>query len=101
MVFSPKFQALRDKKVAGLLTLRERRLCYQRKFKSLKTDLKKWNKQTFGTMDNNIESHGKELQRLLDMLDDTVGLEESEISRRNEVSVMLFRDLKLKGSLLA
>ncbi|KAL8545034.1 hypothetical protein ACS0TY_005295 [Phlomoides rotata] len=54
------------------------------KLKELKMELKEWSTTTFKGMDRRIEEKNDELERL-DILDDTFGLDEEEISRRQEV----------------
>lgn len=52
------------------------------KFKLLKEDLKRWNNNVFGAIEKNIEKMKEEIWKL-DLIDDTLGLEDYEIMRRN------------------
>lgn len=70
------------------------------KFKRLKLDLKWWNKEVFGNLDKCIEDRKEEIYQL-DILDDAFGLDDSEVIRRNEVTALLFRDLRYKDSLIS
>ncbi|KAL8492954.1 hypothetical protein ACS0TY_024238 [Phlomoides rotata] len=69
------------------------------KLKFLKSDLKEWNSLIFGNLDSAVEGHKQTIQEL-DAIDDTFGLDDSEIIRRNEATALLLRDLKRKNSLL-
>ncbi|KAL8510658.1 hypothetical protein ACS0TY_017467 [Phlomoides rotata] len=69
------------------------------KFKKLKEDLKEWNRNIFGNMEEKIEKHREEIWKL-DALDDTLGLEEHEIIQRNHESALLLSELQRKDSLL-
>lgn len=59
--------------------------CLKEKLKMLKVDLKIWNKNVFGNLDNQIDCRKLEIEAL-DKLDDAFGLEEDEISRRNQAT---------------
>ncbi|KAL8505547.1 hypothetical protein ACS0TY_016695 [Phlomoides rotata] len=67
------------------------------KLKELKVELKAWSKATFNGMDRRIEVKKDELERL-DILDDTFGLDEEEISRRQEVLGDLLMESSWKES---
>ncbi|KAL8534353.1 hypothetical protein ACS0TY_010389 [Phlomoides rotata] len=69
------------------------------KLKEVKMELKEWSKATFKGMDRRIEEKKDELERL-DILDDTFGLEEDEISRRQEVLGDLMMESSWKESQL-
>lgn len=69
------------------------------KFKKLKEDLKTWNREVFGMLEERIEGH-RECILELDTIDDVFGLNDEEVVRRNEASALLFRDLKWKNSLM-
>ncbi|KAL8533767.1 hypothetical protein ACS0TY_009966 [Phlomoides rotata] len=69
------------------------------KLKLLKADLKTWNKESFGALDSRIERHRKAIQEL-DMKDESTGLEEQEVIRRNETRANLLLDIRRKDSLL-
>ncbi|XP_057780084.1 uncharacterized protein LOC130998691 [Salvia miltiorrhiza] len=73
---------------------------FKEKMKRLKNDLKKWNKSTFGVIDENIESLRDEIQKW-DNIDDTFGLQEDDIIKRNEAGAKLIMQLKNKDSLLS
>ncbi|KAL8501911.1 hypothetical protein ACS0TY_021144 [Phlomoides rotata] len=68
------------------------------KLKFLKTDMKEWNSLIFGNLDTAIESHKQVIQEL-DAIDDTFGLDKTEIIRRDEAVALLLRDLKRKNSI--
>lgn len=68
------------------------------KLKLLKEDLKKWNVEVFGNLENNIEIQRQEIQKY-DLIDDIFGLDDHEVSKRNEASAHLLRELKRKDSL--
>lgn len=70
------------------------------KLKMLKEDLKKWNQDTFGEMNKNIQELKDKIQEL-DILDDSFGLEELEIIRRKEATANLFQKLNQRNSLNA
>ncbi|KAL8535590.1 hypothetical protein ACS0TY_011283 [Phlomoides rotata] len=63
------------------------------KLKEVKVELKAWSKVTFNGMDRRIEVKKEELE-MLDILDDTFGLEEEEISGRQD----LLGDLMMESS---
>ncbi|KAL8515928.1 hypothetical protein ACS0TY_014579 [Phlomoides rotata] len=69
------------------------------KLKRLKADIKKWNKEVFGMIDEKIEKR-KQVILKLDMIDETLGLKENEISLRNEERARLFQDMKSKDSFI-
>ncbi|KAL8511127.1 hypothetical protein ACS0TY_017812 [Phlomoides rotata] len=51
------------------------------KLKLLKADLKEWNKQVFGNLDEKIERHKQAIHEL-DLIDDVFGLEDNEIVKK-------------------
>lgn len=53
------------------------------KLKRLKEDLKKWNREVFGFIDSKVDQLKQDIHEL-DMIDDTLGLEEEEIISRKE-----------------
>lgn len=67
--------------------------------KRLKTNLKNWNKETFGLLDKRIETRKLEILKL-DVLDDAFGLDEWEVAARNKERALLITDIKQKDSLL-
>lgn len=67
------------------------------KLKLLKEDLKKWNAEIFGKVENNIEKLRQDIQQL-DIIDDTFGLEDQEVIQRNETAAHLLRELKRKDN---
>ncbi|KAL8474246.1 hypothetical protein ACS0TY_030897 [Phlomoides rotata] len=69
------------------------------KLKRLKADIKQWNREVFGMMDAKIEARKQEINKL-DIIDEVMGLDEQEISRRNEERVNLFHDMKCKDNIL-
>ncbi|KAL8498535.1 hypothetical protein ACS0TY_021749 [Phlomoides rotata] len=69
------------------------------KFKSLKIGLREWSKNTFGNLDQRIESNKQELLNL-DLLDDTFGLEMDEIDRRRNLMRDIFWDCSLRQNIL-
>ncbi|KAL8503461.1 hypothetical protein ACS0TY_022272 [Phlomoides rotata] len=69
------------------------------KFKSLKIGLREWSKNTFGNLDQRIESNKQELLNL-DLLDDTFGLEMDEIDRRRDLMRGIFWDCSLRQNIL-
>ncbi|KAL8511368.1 hypothetical protein ACS0TY_017963 [Phlomoides rotata] len=69
------------------------------KFKSLKIGLREWSKNTFGNLDQRIESNKQELLNL-DLLDDTFGLEMDEIDRRRDLMRDIFWDCSLRQNIL-
>lgn len=69
------------------------------KIKLLKEDLKKWNKETFGDIGSSIEKYHQEI-KILDTVDDVMGLDDGGITRRNELKALLYLEMKKKGSLL-
>ncbi|KAL8474548.1 hypothetical protein ACS0TY_031126 [Phlomoides rotata] len=66
----------------------------------MKAYLKEWSKKTFGLIDLKIEEKKVEILNL-DLIDDTFGLEEEEIIKRNQVSAELLRELHRKDGMLA
>ncbi|KAL8498771.1 hypothetical protein ACS0TY_021917 [Phlomoides rotata] len=63
------------------------------KLEELKVELKAWSKEMFNGMERMIEVKKEEIERL-DILDDTFGLEEEEITRRQD----LLGDLMMESS---
>lgn len=61
---------------------------FKEKLKCLREDLKRWNRDQFGNLDDQISSLREEIQRL-DIKDDNSGLLEEEISRRREATAHL------------
>lgn len=51
------------------------------KLKLFKTDRKWWNKEIFSSLEENLEAKRSEIN-LLNIIDDTLGLEEDEIITR-------------------
>lgn len=70
------------------------------KLKKVKDELRKWNRESFGNIDNKMDQHKQEIHEL-DMIDDTFGLEEEEIVRRKESTANLFRSLNQRNNLYA
>lgn len=70
------------------------------KLKRLKEDLRKWNREVFGTIEGKFELHKREIYEL-GLIDDTLGLEEEEIIKRKESPQNLFRSLNQRNSLHA
>ncbi|KAL8470805.1 hypothetical protein ACS0TY_033399 [Phlomoides rotata] len=70
------------------------------KLKLLRQDLKTWNKEVFGIMEEKI-AEKKQVIEELDTIDDTFELEEEEVVRRNRVAAELIRCLNWKDSILA
>ncbi|KAL8512922.1 hypothetical protein ACS0TY_019182 [Phlomoides rotata] len=60
------------------------------KLKSLRNDLKVWNREVFGQIDQNISEKQREIETW-DRIDDTLGLEENEVIDRNRCSAELLR----------
>ncbi|KAL8541408.1 hypothetical protein ACS0TY_002609 [Phlomoides rotata] len=52
--------------------------------KTLKIELKKWSREVFGELDKKIEDKKVEIERL-DMIDDTLGLDENEEDQRQQL----------------
>ncbi|KAL8481726.1 hypothetical protein ACS0TY_028027 [Phlomoides rotata] len=63
------------------------------KLKELKTELKTWSREIFNGMDRRIKEKKEEIEKL-DLWDDTFGLEEDEITRRQN----LLGDLMMETS---
>lgn len=76
--------------------------CYvfKEKLKRLKEELKKWNVQSFGSLDLSIANLRNEIHTL-DTIDDILGLSAEEVCRRNEASACLMRQLCNRKSLFA
>lgn len=55
------------------------------KLKFLKSDLKKWNQENFGIIENKIDTLKNKIHEL-DIMDDIFGLEEGECIRRKEAT---------------
>ncbi|KAL8479964.1 hypothetical protein ACS0TY_026780 [Phlomoides rotata] len=70
------------------------------KLKHMKADLKEWSKKTFGLIDLKIEEKKAEILNL-HLIDDTFGLEEEEIIKRNQGSAELLRELHWNDGMLA
>ncbi|KAL8480193.1 hypothetical protein ACS0TY_026931 [Phlomoides rotata] len=66
----------------------------------MKADLKEWSKKTFGLIDLKIEEKKAEILNL-HLIDDTFGLEEEEIIKRNQGSAELLRELHWNDGMLA
>ncbi|XP_057775476.1 uncharacterized protein LOC130994451 [Salvia miltiorrhiza] len=77
-----------------------RSFVFKQKFKRLKEDLKKWNKTSFGSIEENIGKLKNDIC-CWDAIDDTMGLEDDEIIKRNESVANLFLQLKNRDSLLS
>ncbi|GKV05161.1 hypothetical protein SLEP1_g17203 [Rubroshorea leprosula] len=75
--------------------------CYRlkEKFKKLKAELKKWNRDVFGDIDSNIEKAKEEI-RVLDEKRETGILSETETKRRQEVFHNLWEWNNARDSLL-
>ncbi|XP_057775236.1 uncharacterized protein LOC130994218 [Salvia miltiorrhiza] len=69
------------------------------KLKKLKAELKEWNKVSFGIIDHRIQELKDELQEW-DCKDESSGLVEAEIVRRNEICANISLQMKDKISLL-
>lgn len=72
----------------------------RKKLKLLKENLKKWNRDIFGFIDKKIGELKNEI-RELDIEDESQGLAEGDVIRREEVTAKLFRNLHQKNSLAA
>ncbi|XP_057779859.1 uncharacterized protein LOC130998458 [Salvia miltiorrhiza] len=72
---------------------------FKDKLKKVKLSLKEWNLNVFGNIESRIKSLKAELQEL-DTIDDTLGLEEEEIIKRNEIRANIFLQSKNRLSLL-
>lgn len=70
------------------------------KLKLLKNDLKQWNKETFGDIENRVVALKNKIQKL-DILDDIFDLEESKVIERKEVTANLFRSLNQRTRLIS
>ncbi|XP_057811339.1 uncharacterized protein LOC131025560 [Salvia miltiorrhiza] len=73
---------------------------YKEKLKRLKTDLKCWNRNCFGLIEENIAKLRTEIEEW-DVVDDTLGLEESESIKRNAAAANLLLQFKNRDSLLS
>lgn len=62
------------------------------KIKLLKEDLKTWNREIFGDIGTSIEKCRQEI-KMLDTIDDVMGLDDSEIVKRNELKALLFLEM--------
>ncbi|KAL8512997.1 hypothetical protein ACS0TY_019241 [Phlomoides rotata] len=60
------------------------------KLKLFKSDLRGWNKVTFGNIDFNIDTKKEEIE-ILDRIDNAMGLEEAEIIQRNKSTAELIK----------
>lgn len=69
------------------------------KLRRLKADLKTWNITKFGCWTKELK-RGKKKFLKLDLLDEALGLEESEIIARNRERALLLNDVKRRDSLL-
>ncbi|KAL8531213.1 hypothetical protein ACS0TY_008005 [Phlomoides rotata] len=69
------------------------------KFKKLKAGLKTWNRDVFRSLNKKIEDRRREIL-ILDIMDDTFGLDDEEIMIRNRERAQLLIDLKDKDNLL-
>ncbi|XP_057811358.1 uncharacterized protein LOC131025575 [Salvia miltiorrhiza] len=72
---------------------------FKDKLKRLKQTLKEWNQSSFGNIDHIIRSLKDELLQW-DSIDDTFGLEEAEVIRRNEVKALITLQTRNKISVL-
>ncbi|XP_057808418.1 uncharacterized protein LOC131022891 [Salvia miltiorrhiza] len=72
---------------------------FKEKLKRVKLALKEWNKCTFGNIDHSIIALKDELETL-DLIDDTLGLDEGEYIKRNEIKAKLILQAKKRASLL-
>lgn len=70
------------------------------KFKLLKQDIKIWNREVFGSIENRIEKNREEI-KCLDLLDDAFGLDDSELIDRNRNTAELYRNLSWRNNLYA
>lgn len=70
------------------------------KLKRVKDELKKWNRESFGNIDNKVDKLKQEIHEL-DMIDDAFGIEEDEIVKRKESTANLFRSLNQRNNLYA
>lgn len=61
--------------------------------------MKRWNKDIFRDLGNSIKKYRQEI-KILDTVDDALGLDNDEIVRRNELKAFLFLEMKKKGSLM-
>ncbi|XP_057803173.1 uncharacterized protein LOC131018471 [Salvia miltiorrhiza] len=73
---------------------------FKEKMKRLKTDLKSWNRVSFGSLEENI-SRLKSVLQEWDIADETSGLNEEEILQRNETTTKLNILMKNRDDLLA
>ncbi|XP_057789480.1 uncharacterized protein LOC131006301 [Salvia miltiorrhiza] len=73
---------------------------FKEKLKKLKGDLKKWNSSTFGLIEVNIKNLKDEIQTW-DAIDDSFGLEEGELIKRNKAATNLILQLKNRDSILS
>ncbi|KAL8543707.1 hypothetical protein ACS0TY_004320 [Phlomoides rotata] len=64
----------------------------------LKADIKQWNTEVFGMIDQRIEKRNEEIMKF-DILDEVLGLEEHEIIQRNEEQARLLYELKCKDNI--
>lgn len=71
---------------------------FKEKMKMLKEKLRVWNKEVFGVVDLNIEEDVKELNNLDQMLIEH--WDEATVSKRKEVSVSFWKQIRLKESIL-
>ncbi|KAL8457766.1 hypothetical protein ACS0TY_035585 [Phlomoides rotata] len=69
------------------------------KLKSLRSDLKVWNRVVFGMIDQNIIEKQREIE-LWDRIDDTLGLEKNEVTQGNRCSAELLRYAHWKENFL-
>ncbi|XP_057803588.1 uncharacterized protein LOC131018916 [Salvia miltiorrhiza] len=76
--------------------------CYvfKEKMKRLKEDLRKWNKSTFGHVEENVIQLKDQIMKW-DAIDDALGLDEEEAIKRNEAEADLIIQLNNRDSLLA
>lgn len=58
------------------------------KLKLLKADLKVWNREVFGNLETSI-AQKTTYNKMLDIIDDSLGLEDHEIIKRNQISAEL------------
>lgn len=95
----PDFKSFCSEKWSGYEVSGRGGYVLKEKIKLLKEDLKVWNKEIFGNIGNSIEKYRQEL-KILDTIDDVLGLEDMEIVRRNEIKALLFLEMKKKGSMV-
>ncbi|KAL8473811.1 hypothetical protein ACS0TY_030606 [Phlomoides rotata] len=83
-IHHPSYKGLIEKVWASSLKQGWVGFVIKEKLKELKTQVNAWSRETFNGMDRRIEDKKDEIGKL-DILDDTFGLEEEEISRRQDL----------------